>query len=778
MAERLKVRLVRCPKCSNLLPELHDYSVYKCGGCGAFLRARKKVSLNGGVSEKLEKEKRGEDFEKLKSSSVRENGDYLDIASANENEINGDFHNKSEDIIFKQRNDDSKQPNGSSVDRMNVTNESCQADYVMNISKSVYSNESCQADYPMNRSKAVYSNESCQADYTMNRSKSVRTNRGQVSVSAEPLRQEAIRGDWDSGAHVNRMADNPSRLSRFGYPEKGSSSYQLSSSASTNGKQVKNFDDFNGNRFAHLELDRVELLRKLDELKEQICRSDSVKRAERRTYDQHIEVKNFYFPQPHANVYPQFEQVPSHGHSCGEYIDYNQEQFVPYRERSLYHGPACPCIRCCNTKQQDASEVRAVFGEKRSIANRFMLPLRDAKSDSRWPNNYFDSSIDTFHPGKAAALPSKDANLGSRWPSHYIDPNIGTFHPGKAAVSRRTVHPMTGGSPFIACNSCFEVLKLPKLGTKIQHIKIKCGACSTVLLLESKNKKLTITVREDSVAKASKKGLLRPRNVRFCTEETECSVDFNNTDDYKRQNSTKSEKEEAETATRSYISSNNKDDTSQDMDRIILTSNFSYVSEMPSKDINATKDGVVLMNSFEKNLEKNESSETEMECSSNEFDLSQDSIEVKVSENISVFVNGHPIPDHIVRKVEKLAGPIQPGDYWYDFEAGFWGVMGHPCLGIIPPFIEEFNYPMPRNCAAGNTSVFVNGRELNEQDLKLLASRGLPITEDKFYIMEISGRVYDRDTVKELYCLGKLAPTVEKLKRGFGMKVPRKLLTN
>lgn len=33
-----KVRLVRCPKCENLLPELADYSVYQCGGCGAVLR--------------------------------------------------------------------------------------------------------------------------------------------------------------------------------------------------------------------------------------------------------------------------------------------------------------------------------------------------------------------------------------------------------------------------------------------------------------------------------------------------------------------------------------------------------------------------------------------------------------------------------------------------------------------------------------------------------------------------------------------------------------------
>lgn len=29
-----------------------------------------------------------------------------------------------------------------------------------------------------------------------------------------------------------------------------------------------------------------------------------------------------------------------------------------------------------------------------------------------------------------------------------------------------------------------------------------------------------------------------------------------------------------------------------------------------------------------------------------------------------VFVNGHLIPDRVVKKAEKLAGPIQPGEYW------------------------------------------------------------------------------------------------------------------
>ncbi|XP_057849247.2 uncharacterized protein LOC131060149 [Cryptomeria japonica] len=142
----------------------------------------------------------------------------------------------------------------------------------------------------------------------------------------------------------------------------------------------------------------------------------------------------------------------------------------------------------------------------------------------------------------------------------------------------------------------------------------------------------------------------------------------------------------------------------------------------------------------------------------------------------NVFVNGRPISDNLVKKAEEYAGPIQPGHYWYDYQAGFWGVMGEPCLGIIPPFIDEFNCPMPRDCAGGKTRILVNGRELHQKDLDRLAGRGLPITKDKSYHIEISGRVVDKATNTELKSLGKLAPTLEKEGHGLGMRAPRKRL--
>lgn len=75
------------------------------------------------------------------------------------------------------------------------------------------------------------------------------------------------------------------------------------------------------------------------------------------------------------------------------------------------------------------------------------------------------------------------------------------------------------------------------------------------------------------------------------------------------------------------------------------------------------------------------------------------------------------------------------------------------------PFIEEFNYPMPKNCAGGDTGVVVNGRELHQKDMELLVGRGLPSGRGGCYIIDISGKVWDELSGEELDCLGKLAPT-------------------
>jgi hypothetical protein len=138
-----------------------------------------------------------------------------------------------------------------------------------------------------------------------------------------------------------------------------------------------------------------------------------------------------------------------------------------------------------------------------------------------------------------------------------------------------------------------------------------------------------------------------------------------------------------------------------------------------------------------------------------------------------VTVNGSPIPDALLKRAEALAGPIHPGSYWYDPQAGFWGLSGGPCLGIIPPHIEELSIqPLPRNCSGGQTGVVVNGRELHKSDYDLLVRRGLPPTPGKTYFVDVEGHVMEAVSGYELRGLGLLAPTLDQTSRGYGMRVP------
>ncbi|CAI5946861.1 unnamed protein product [Closterium sp. NIES-64] len=96
--------------------------------------------------------------------------------------------------------------------------------------------------------------------------------------------------------------------------------------------------------------------------------------------------------------------------------------------------------------------------------------------------------------------------------------------------------------------------------------------------------------------------------------------------------------------------------------------------------------------------------------------------------------------------------------HWYDQVAGFWGQMGGPCLGMIPPGID-LGPALPKNCSGGNTKVYVNARELHRKDLDRLVKRGLPLTDNMAYRVEANGNVFDGLSGEFLVNLGKLAPS-------------------
>ncbi|KAG2677084.1 hypothetical protein I3760_12G082300 [Carya illinoinensis] len=672
----------------------------------------------------------------------------------------------------------------------------------------------------------------------------------------------------------------------FAYPYEGPSNYQPDSFYGY-GEQIKHDSDLDGRRkVEQLECNRAELLRKLDKLKDQVCRSRSVENkplvpvdrtlpdpnAGRDVYkapDRHL-LRPPYLNHTHGNVplmnlhnmgptnsHPpprhvmnelpvydesyqpqmarkplhqplsQYPQREPHEYIRRQYMEFNQDPFGSYQPKTFYHQPACSCSLCLEQSWQVPPRIPAtVFGNRR------------IHQDSINSNFYHHDELgaQSYNPQVAspAQLTSRDPLMHKVWTGELDSDADGLGHirprlEVAAQGNRLCCHPVADGAPFITCYNCFELLKLPRKlkTTEKNRRKLRCGGCSTIIVFEIANKKLIISVPEETKqisaeaedgseevlneSHPSSDGCLDAGNIHSCL------VDFHNSGhnldltNNRQDHKTLSISSSPEASPDTVILQGNDSHTTEQAIKDDLSSKHSvskYGQGNNSKRVDQDK-ALGRITSHQKSI-KDMLVATELDVSFNDYlntCLSQDSVEVSKekdlpktnksssffvgfikksfrefpkptqsleNEKLNVSVNGHPIPDHLVKKAEKLAGPIQPGDYWYDPQAGFWGVMGHTCLGIIPPFIEEFNYPMPTNCAGGNTGVHVNGRELDQKDLDLLVSRGLPPAGDKFYLVEISGRVVDEDSGKELDGLGKLAPSVEKAKHGFGMKVPRR----
>ncbi|CAL9213330.1 unnamed protein product [Arabidopsis halleri] len=426
----------------------------------------------------------------------------------------------------------------------------------------------------------------------------------------------------------------------------------------------------------------------------------------------------------------------------------------------------------------------------------------------------------------------------TRWPSDIDSEMGGAFARGyvQKAVSdtdSRRCHPLAGGAPFIACHNCFELLYVPKkklLGQERQQ-KLQCGACSEVISFTVVDRKLvfsssalgettnrvSVEVEDRSAPSAVVDDYpLKDEEPRIHqeTKNVHAVSPSEHSDDEDRSSiSSEPQKQVVKSVRRRAqgakvppprpppensnllelfeYSNVNRAAITYGMAQLGYNKQESYRKQDSLNSESVATETDVSYNEYYNNTEESEDSRISKASKeerrprnrkqSSEYSFPE--VTNKISSNdqndeqLEVWVNGHLIPEDLVISAEKQAGPVQAGKYWYDYRAGFWGVMGNPCLGIIPPFIEEFSRPMPDNCGAGNTSVFVNGRELHERDLELLSRRGLPGGKNRSYIIDISGRVLDGDSGEELKSLGRLAPTVDKVKHGFGMRVPRSLVS-
>ncbi|KAM2264811.1 hypothetical protein ACFXTI_040933 [Malus domestica] len=908
-----KVRLVRCPKCENLLPELDDYSVYQCGGCGAVLRANKKRQEGDTLFEKSEEERFGgvcakSDDSDNKGIVVLSDASDMDVKSS-DGSLRCDQRNlekekvKNPEIVRKQLKDATE--NWLVKDGVDM---SMKRDELENAVGREHGDLNAQFG-PTNASR---------------RSEWMEDWRARKNGEKEGVRRHQI-------TDVGGM-----RSSTSIYPDEGPSNYPLCSSHRGREPLRKTIDPDEANRVLYLEQDRAELLKKLDELRDQLSRSGDLvdKPKEKAPLDGGVVPPDPYgssntsyagassganrasmeyfgpgkpvaarthfnhFPEPfpytngheipmahfsssmhnsshlarygdpfgshmHSGAphpFPRQYQQPSLPYFSGQYVENNPDPYELYPHNASFHHPTCPCFYCYDNHRRGSVPVPpAAFHNKR-------FPDFPSNPMLHPENPGMVGPYDHNKPRTSIPPPIHVSQTHTRWPSD-LNPQMGSFvhfRPDRVVLTSggRRCLPFSGGAPLVTCSNCFEILQLPKkvLLAEKNKQKVRCGACSTVIDFAVSNKKLVLSHAE---AKNN------PSEVNNLNEEVKDSILHSHgpvtriyahfsSDDYDNSgydfqsidrepalpstgpSSTGSKPHEMQSFHSSSPSTSEDDGIPE---APVAPKEFTYCIQQPIKGtFSPPSPGSPLQEHFEfssnnnvinrlgkgncssrsdqekvkpnkvtsrQNSLKETTLATEMDVSFNEYSntgASQDSWDANKEEDqprtnkgsesfitnfikksfrdfsklnqtnngrSNVSVNGHLIPDRELKKAEKMAGTVHPGQYWYDFRAGFWGVMGGPGLGIIPPFIEEFNYPMPQNCAAGDTGIFVNGRELHHKDLDLLSSRGLPTTRDRSYIIEISGRVLDEDTGEELDSLGKLAPTVEKVKRGFGMKLPR-----
>ncbi|KAJ6838156.1 protein ENHANCED DISEASE RESISTANCE 4-like [Iris pallida] len=875
--ERAKVRVVRCPKCDKLLPELANFSVYRCGGCNATLQAKKQVPTS-------------------EASSDKSNGEVVKYLE----NVEGSSENKG--VVVS----DASSEVNLKVDRVDFRKE----EKKLNLNESPDSDSSLMAtseyrDSPKELNTSRLDALPMKSETESRESKYRRSSKAPLDVPATDVEdsvkskvevQEAQKPFDSTNEYPKfqprqaRRDEDRERTSAFRrpvpYPDEGTSNYHQNTS------KKRNLDNANSAELP--DQDRAELLRKLDELREQLRRSCEVaeKTKERAPANRTPFSSNprgrtghgNWFPEgssslnrassrhsPYmnahsmdiSNLYPAVHPqngIPGYGevfapHSLGRapfhpagqyphrpmnnsylYGQFDPDPLVSYHHDGFYHQPACSCLHCYN------SHWPTIYGNQRA-----QYPV----------NNHGFYPVD----GPSAFGPQSYNRREPNVPSHSHEPR--TRQRATNAKEGSSCRPVAGAAPFIACYSCSELLQLPEgfsgMG-KSKH-KLQCGSCSQLISFEFDGRRFipapTANITSENVNDCKEDMNGHPVNS-YSGDFDSPGYEVHSADDKlvlpsfpvssnemidKEYGFHLSESEKMEGISSSPSISEDVDspdrlirqkDVPSSTEFPLEAEGISRVSSLPLREhfgyplSNQIIDGpgngsssrrseqekVLSVNGiFKQNSVKEIPVATEMDLPDDEYpdvDLSQDPWEISNDENqpraknnksaesffaglikksfikdfsrsnqsaesgkCKVSVNRHPISDRLVKKAEKLAGPVHPGDYWYDYRAGFWGVIGHACLGIIPPFIEEFNYPMPKNCSGGNTGVLVNGRELHQKDLSLLASRGLPAAEGHSYIIEISGKVWDEASGEELDSLGKLAPTIEKVKHGFGMRVPR-----
>lgn len=394
---------------------------------------------------------------------------------------------------------------------------------------------------------------------------------------------------------------------------------------------------------------------------------------------------------------------PSHPYFSGQYVGNNNnghDLFDAYpQQNGHFHHSSCSCYHCYDNKYWRASAP--------------VVP------DVPYNAGFFphESVMGFAPPHNPRTYGSRGLQPHGRWPSNFSEAQIDVLsrvRPPKVVLSggSRHIRPLSGGAPFITCQNCFELLQLPKkpeAGSKKQQ-KVRCGACSCLIDLSVVNNKFVLSTNTAST---------RQGEARVAADYTSDDYDllgyvFHSLDDEPRDFPTApgliSDKSQDMQNVHSHSASLSEDELSSDS---LTAKPLGQAQDSPLHDnfvdyssINHDRSGVGSRSSrseqekgalskttaMRQNSMKEVSLASEMEVSFNDYShhnsgVSKDhqqrskkngfasivkksfkdltkSIQNDEGNKSNVSVNGHTLTERLMRKAEKQAGAIQPGNYW------------------------------------------------------------------------------------------------------------------
>lgn len=393
-----------------------------------------------------------------------------------------------------------------------------------------------------------------------------------------------------------------------------------------------------------------------------------------------------------------FQIPPSRGYVSGPFMDdgmgYVENRMEVYPPNFSRHHPSCSCYDC-RAKSQVPNPVMHDMASnyQESHHNRRILdqpPLRHhaSQNHSRWPSDV-NSEVDGFVRPRP-----RRANFGGVGGKHCL--------------------PIASGAPFLTCNSCFETLLLPEKVVKKNgsRKKLRCGGCSSLISFVVSGKKIVVSFDVESEASPQKVKTdipIQQNNVptsqirtTFSSEDYDnSSYDFHSMDkdtkpiQTRNRHSTSTLASEAEEETTEPVLPR-EDKGPQSLLDHFEHSNKYHVKKESVEGNRSGRSEKSKLGAIKQMLRK-ESSATEIDISSNEFSNtgstfesseasrggrggssffagimgsfkdSQRSEDGLKQDHANVTVNGHLMTERLLRKAQRIAGPVQPGHYWYTF---------------------------------------------------------------------------------------------------------------